>query len=215
MQCFLNYVGLVVLGFVWHVGAQKPTPTSLAAVTPIPTKDGAAIAKTASTNGKENPSEKLIVGGEISIVYDAKKMISQLEKGCNQIRLRRYVGNSRRNCTTLKPVKFSLCGGFCLPKFRISQLATNFERILQKTQYRYRCTPDNYHFKKVRIFCADDGSISEYKVKVIKSCRCKKFTNQQNMILTPSDRKKSSPDEKHTAAESDDDGDEEPVTEEQ
>ena len=83
------------------------------------------------------------------------------------------------------------------------------------SSFRYRCTPDNYHFKKVRIFCADDGSISEYKVKVIKSCRCKKFTNQQNMILTPSDRKKSSSDEKHTVAESDDDGDEEPVTEEQ
>ncbi len=107
--------------------------------------------------------------------------------GCRRVRLSRFIGNKDRNCTSIKPVRYSLCGGFCLPKFRLTQLlfGHDYKRIIEKTKYRWRCVSDTYKYKKVRVICPDDGSVVRYRIKVINGCVCKEFKRQHNAALTP------------------------------
>ena len=98
------------------------------------------------------------------------------------MRMQKFLGSRERNCTSLKPLRFTVCGGFCLPQFRLNQLFYGFERILEKSKYRYRCVPDTYKYKKVRIYCGDDGSWTRYRVKVVNSCKCKEFKDQHNEL---------------------------------
>lgn len=102
--------------------------------------------------------------------------------GCRKVRVSRFIGNKERNCTSLKPVRYSLCGGFCLPKFRLTQLlyGRNYNRILQKAKHRWRCAASNFRYKKVRVICPDDGSVVRYRIKIVSTCVCKEFKREHN-----------------------------------
>jgi len=110
--------------------------------------------------------------------------------GCRKIRVSRFIGNKDRNCTSVKPVRYSLCGGFCLPKFRLTQLifGSHYNRILQKAKHRWRCVANTFRYKKVRVFCPDDGSILRYRIKIVNSCICKEFKREHNDGRTANER---------------------------
>ena len=110
--------------------------------------------------------------------------------GCRKVRVSRFIGNKDRNCTSIKPVRYSLCGGFCLPKFRLTQLiyGPDYNRILQKAKHRWRCVANTFRYKKVRVFCPDDGSVLRYRIKIVNSCVCKEFKREHNEGRTPDQR---------------------------
>eukprot|EP00795_Rhopilema_esculentum_P013902 gene13902-4851_t len=127
-------------------------------------------------------------GGELDFTTEYfLRANGNITGGCRKQRVSRFIGNKDRNCTSAKPVRYSRCGGFCLPKFRLTQLlfGRDYNRVLQKAKHRWRCVADSYRYKKVRVICPDDGSVVRYKVKIINSCVCKEFKKQHNEGKTP------------------------------
>ena len=111
--------------------------------------------------------------------------------GCRKVRVSRFIGNKDRNCTSIKPVRYSVCGGFCLPKFRLTQLlfGSDYNKILQKAKHRWRCVADSFRYKKVRVICPDDGSVVRYRIRIVNSCVCKEFRRQHNEPVVQDERR--------------------------
>lgn len=114
--------------------------------------------------------------------------LDKLKDGCKKIVMHRYVGSKNRGCRSLKPIKFAKCGGFCLPPWKLAQPFRNFDRVIKKNRYKYRCVPNRYKYKRIEIYCPDEGTVVKYRAKIIKNCVCKLYTPQQNEVLTPEEK---------------------------
>ena len=97
--------------------------------------------------------------------------------GCKDVRSKRYISDGY--CTSIKPVSEVVCTGHCLPIDRLPWYA-EFVKVWSKTKIlEYSCVDDIVKRKKVRLHC-ENGEVRTYKIKVVKSCKCKKKGKQQN-----------------------------------
>ena len=89
---------------------------------------------------------------------------------CRRRAIRRYIGDTERNCTSLRPYPITWCEGVCSPQ--INHLV-GFKEYLKRNSKSYECVPDRIVKRKVEVFCADDQLLHTYRIKVIKTCKCK------------------------------------------
>lgn len=93
------------------------------------------------------------------------------------MRSKRYITDGF--CTSLKPVEDMVCTGNCLP---ISDLPwyAEFLKVWSRTKtLQYRCVDDIVRYKRVTFVC-DSGETRSYKIRVVRSCKCKKYLRNQN-----------------------------------
>lgn len=99
-----------------------------------------------------------------------------LNLGCQGIRIRRYVSNGR--CTSRRPIRDLICDGQCLPMDELPWFP-EYSKIISRRKREWRCVADEVKTKKVTVVCID-GNKFKYRVRVVRSCKCKRYTHKQN-----------------------------------
>ncbi|XP_046875292.1 sclerostin domain-containing protein 1b [Hypomesus transpacificus] len=104
----------------------------------------------------------------------------QGEMGCRELRSTKYISDGQ--CTSLNPVKELVCAGECLP----AHLLPNWIGGGQPGKYwsrrqtqEWRCVIDRTRTQRIRLQC-QDGSSRTYKITVVTSCKCKRYSRQHN-----------------------------------
>lgn len=111
-----------------------------------------------------------------------------LNLGCYGIKIRRYVSNGF--CTSRKAIRDTICEGRCLPMDELPWFP-QFNKVLSRNKREWRCVPDYVKRRKVTVFC-NDGTKRRYRIPVVRTCKCKRYTKKQNMTNPPGQSKKGS-----------------------
>ncbi|KAL6099288.1 sostdc1 [Pungitius sinensis] len=105
----------------------------------------------------------------------------QSQVGCRELRSTKYISDGQ--CTSVNPIKELVCAGECLP----AQLLPNWiggggytgSYWSRRDAQDWRCVIDRTRTQRIRLQC-QDGSARTYKITVVTSCRCKRYSRQQN-----------------------------------
>lgn len=99
--------------------------------------------------------------------------------GCKELRAKRFISDGF--CTSIKPIKEVVCAGHCLPiKEQNLPWWSEFTKVWAKPKLKeWRCVEAVTKLKKVQLMC-ENGETRTYKIKIVKSCRCKNFDRRPN-----------------------------------
>ncbi|XP_066521209.1 sclerostin [Hoplias malabaricus] len=116
------------------------------------------------------------------------------ELSCRELRSTRYITDG--SCRSAKPVKELVCSGQCLP----AHLMAN--SILRSKWWRsnasdYRCVPAHARTQRVQLHCPN-GQSRTYKIRVVTSCKCKRYTRHHNQSDVKEPSQKQRRNKKHT-----------------
>ncbi|XP_030610222.1 sclerostin [Archocentrus centrarchus] len=104
---------------------------------------------------------------------------SASEVSCRELRSTRYITDG--SCRSAKPIRELVCSGQCLP----AHLMPN--SILRGKWWRssasdYRCIPAHSRTRRVQLQCPN-GNTRTYKIRVVTSCKCKRFRPHHNQSV--------------------------------
>ncbi|XP_030267263.1 sclerostin domain-containing protein 1b [Sparus aurata] len=105
----------------------------------------------------------------------------QSQVGCRELRSTKYISDGQ--CTSINPIKELVCAGECLPAHLLpnwigggSYTGRYWSR---RDAQEWRCVIDRTRTQRIRLQC-QDGSSRTYKITVVTSCKCKRYTRDQN-----------------------------------
>ncbi|XP_012731442.1 sclerostin domain-containing protein 1a [Fundulus heteroclitus] len=101
--------------------------------------------------------------------------------GCRELRSTKYISDG--HCTSVNPIKELVCAGECLP----AQMLENWIGGARSRKFwsrhssshDWRCVNDKTRTQRIQLQC-QDGSTRTYKITVVTSCKCKRFSRQHN-----------------------------------
>ncbi|XP_013874475.1 sclerostin domain-containing protein 1a [Austrofundulus limnaeus] len=101
--------------------------------------------------------------------------------GCRELRSTKYISDG--HCTSINPIKELVCAGECLP----AQMLENWIGgahgrkfwARRNANHDWRCVNDKTRTQRIRLQC-QDGSARTYKITVVTSCKCKRYSRQHN-----------------------------------
>ena len=103
-----------------------------------------------------------------------------IQVGCRELRAKRYISDGF--CTSTKPINEVVCTGTCLP-IRDLPWYAEFVKYWAKSKYReWQCEEGVVRRKSVHLLCRN-GQYRTYRIKVVKSCTCKKLVDQHNRTV--------------------------------
>ncbi|EDO37569.1 predicted protein [Nematostella vectensis] len=111
------------------------------------------------------------------VLEQPKQQTGILNLGCVGIRIKRYVSNGF--CTSNRAIKDMICEGRCLPMDELP-FFPDYSKVLSATKREWRCVPDRKRRRNVNVTC-NDGTKRKYRILVVRSCKCKRYTRKQNM----------------------------------
>ncbi|XP_008279146.1 sclerostin domain-containing protein 1-like [Stegastes partitus] len=105
----------------------------------------------------------------------------QSQVDCRELRSTKYISDGQ--CISVNPIKELVCAGECLP----AHLLPNWiggggysgRYWSRRDAQEWRCVIDRTRTQRIRLLCKD-GSTRTYKITVVTSCKCKRYTRQQN-----------------------------------
>ncbi|XP_077363720.1 sclerostin domain-containing protein 1-like [Festucalex cinctus] len=105
----------------------------------------------------------------------------QSQVGCRELRSTKYISDGQ--CTSINPVKELVCAGECLPAHLLPNwiggggYAGRFWS--RREAQEWRCVIDRSRTQRIWLQCRD-GSARTYKITVVTSCKCKRYSRQHN-----------------------------------
>nr|XP_061790000.1 sclerostin domain-containing protein 1-like [Nerophis lumbriciformis] len=108
------------------------------------------------------------------------------QMGCRELRSTKYISDG--HCTSVHPIKELVCAGECLPAQMLQNWIGDTHRSRKFWTRRstgangspdWRCVNDKTRAQRIRLQC-QDGSARTYKITVVTSCKCKRFSRQHN-----------------------------------
>ncbi|CAJ0964600.1 unnamed protein product [Ranitomeya imitator] len=105
---------------------------------------------------------------------------SQHQVGCRELRSTKYISDGQ--CTSLRPLKELVCAGECLPLPILPNWiggGYGLKYWSRRSTQEWRCVNDKMRTQRIQLQCAD-GTTRTYKVTVVTSCKCKRYTRQHN-----------------------------------
>ncbi|XP_028835818.1 sclerostin domain-containing protein 1a [Denticeps clupeoides] len=104
--------------------------------------------------------------------------------GCRELRSTKYISDGQ--CTSINPIKELVCAGECLP----AQLLPNWiggsggaaygrKFWSRRNSPDWRCVNDKTRTQRIQLRCQDGGTRT-YKITVVTSCKCKRYSRQHN-----------------------------------
>lgn len=104
----------------------------------------------------------------------------EVQLGCKELRAKRFISDGF--CTSLKPLKEVVCAGQCMPiKEQNMPWWAEFTKYWAKPKFmEWRCVEAVTKLKKVQLMC-ENGETRTYKIRVVKSCRCKSYEKGTNV----------------------------------
>ncbi|XP_041868535.1 sclerostin domain-containing protein 1b [Melanotaenia boesemani] len=111
----------------------------------------------------------------------ARQGPDQSQVSCRELRSTKYISDGQ--CTSVNPVKELVCAGECLP----AHLLPNWiggggspgRYWSRHDALEWRCVIDRTRAQRIQLQC-HDGSSRTYKITVVTSCKCKRYSRQQN-----------------------------------
>ncbi|XP_070175135.1 fragile X messenger ribonucleoprotein 1 homolog [Littorina saxatilis] len=100
-----------------------------------------------------------------------------IQVGCQELRAKRYISDGY--CTSIKPIKEVVCAGNCLPIRDLPWYAEFVKVWARKKMREWQCEEDIVKRKRVNLLCRN-GSTRQYRIKVVKSCKCKQMNRKHN-----------------------------------
>ncbi|XP_075070171.1 sclerostin domain-containing protein 1 [Mixophyes fleayi] len=100
--------------------------------------------------------------------------------GCRELRSTKYISDGQ--CTSLRPLKELVCAGECLPLPILPNWiggGYGLKYWSRRSSQEWRCVNDKTRTQRIQLQCAD-GTSRTYKVTVVTSCKCKRYTRQHN-----------------------------------
>lgn len=101
---------------------------------------------------------------------------SASELSCRELRSTRYITDG--SCRSAKPVRELVCSGQCMPSHLLPNSITR-GKWWRSNASEYRCIPAHSRTKRVQLHCPN-GNIRTYKIRVVMSCKCKRFRAHHN-----------------------------------
>ncbi|XP_070702998.1 sclerostin domain-containing protein 1b [Pempheris klunzingeri] len=105
----------------------------------------------------------------------------QSQVGCRELRSTKYISDGQ--CTSVNPIKELVCAGECLPAHLlpnwIGGAGYTGRYWSRRDAHEWRCVTDRTRTQRIRLQC-QDGSSRTYKITVVTSCKCKRYSRQQN-----------------------------------
>jgi len=102
---------------------------------------------------------------------------ADLQIECKPLKSKRYITDGF--CTSIRPVVDFVCTGTCLPIRQLPWYA-EFIKVWSHTKtLQYRCVDDVVRHRKVTFAC-DNGETRSYRIRVVRSCKCKRYMRSQN-----------------------------------
>lgn len=108
------------------------------------------------------------------------------QMGCRELRSTKYISDG--HCTSIHPIKELVCAGECLPAQMLHNWIGGTHQSKKFWTRRstatgsnpdWRCVNDKTRTQRIRLQC-QDGSTRTYKITVVTSCKCKRFSRQNN-----------------------------------
>lgn len=110
-----------------------------------------------------------------------------IQVGCRELRAKRFISDGF--CTSTKPIKEVVCAGNCLPIMDLPWYA-EFVKVWARSKLReWQCEEDVVRRKSVHLLCRN-GQYRTYRIKVVKSCKCKNIMDQHNRTVPKGAKKK-------------------------
>uniref|UniRef100_A0A8C6U790 Sclerostin n=1 Tax=Neogobius melanostomus TaxID=47308 RepID=A0A8C6U790_9GOBI len=98
------------------------------------------------------------------------------ELSCRELRSTRYITDG--SCRSAKPVRELVCSGQCMPSHLLPNSITR-GKWWRRNASEYRCIPAHSRTKRVQLHCPS-GNTRTYKIRVVTSCKCKRFRAHHN-----------------------------------
>lgn len=109
-----------------------------------------------------------------------------MQVGCRELRAKRFISDGF--CTSIKPIREVVCAGNCLP-IRDLPWYAEFVKVWAKSKVReWQCEEDMVQRQWVHLLCRN-GQYRKYRIKVVKSCKCKKTHPSHNRTDRPGGKK--------------------------
>ncbi|TRY85680.1 hypothetical protein DNTS_013266 [Danionella cerebrum] len=95
------------------------------------------------------------------------------------MRSTKYISDGQ--CTSINPVKELVCTGQCLPAQVLPNWIGGYGRKFwnRRNSQEWRCVNDKTRTQRIQLQC-QDGSSRTYKITVVTSCKCKRYSRQHN-----------------------------------
>ncbi|XP_071385607.1 sclerostin domain-containing protein 1-like isoform X1 [Centroberyx affinis] len=100
--------------------------------------------------------------------------------GCRELRSTKYISDGQ--CTSINPIKELVCAGECLPAQMLPNwIGGGYGRRFwsRRSNQDWRCVTDKTRTQRIQLQC-QDGSARTYKITVVTSCKCKRYSRQHN-----------------------------------
>ncbi|XP_024140632.1 sclerostin [Oryzias melastigma] len=101
---------------------------------------------------------------------------SASELSCRELRSTRYIADG--SCRSAKPVRELVCSGQCLPAYLMPNSIIR-GKWWRNSASDYRCVPAHSRTRRVQLQCPS-GNTRTYKIRVVTSCKCKRFRPHHN-----------------------------------
>lgn len=119
--------------------------------------------------------------GLILIVFLILSLTDQrTQVGCRELRSTKYISDGQ--CTSINPIKELVCAGECLPAQMLPNwIGGSYGRKFwsRRNSQDWRCVNDKTRTQRIQLQC-QDGSTRTYKITVVTSCKCKRYSRQHN-----------------------------------
>ncbi|XP_037532624.1 sclerostin domain-containing protein 1a [Nematolebias whitei] len=120
-------------------------------------------------------------GGRAAGGGGAQDRSDRSQIGCRELRSTKYISDG--HCTSINPIKELVCAGECLP----AQMLENWIGgahgrkfwARRSSNHDWRCVNDKTRTQRIQLQC-QDGSTRTYKITVVTSCKCKRYSRQHN-----------------------------------
>ncbi|XP_070783568.1 sclerostin [Enoplosus armatus] len=104
---------------------------------------------------------------------------SASELSCRELRSTRYITDG--SCRSAKPVKELVCSGQCMPAHLMPNSIAR-GKWWRSNASDYRCIPAHSRTRRVQLQCPN-GNTRTYKIRVVTSCKCKRFRPHHNQSV--------------------------------
>ncbi|XP_070707980.1 sclerostin [Pempheris klunzingeri] len=104
---------------------------------------------------------------------------SASELSCRELRSTRYITDG--SCRSAKPVKELVCSGQCMPAHLMPNSIAR-GKWWRSSASDYRCIPAHSRTRRVQLHCPN-GNTRTYKIRVVTSCKCKRFRPHHNQSV--------------------------------
>uniref|UniRef100_A0A8D3A7E4 Sclerostin n=1 Tax=Scophthalmus maximus TaxID=52904 RepID=A0A8D3A7E4_SCOMX len=102
---------------------------------------------------------------------------SASELSCRELRSTRYITDG--SCRSAKPVRELVCSGQCMPAHLMPNSIGRGKWWRSGGATDYRCIPAHSRTQRVQLRCPS-GNTRTYKIRVVTSCKCKRFRPHHN-----------------------------------